>query len=138
MTQGEMFDPISADAFDVAKIGLADMREARHRWPQRLAEFYDVEFAYNRRKGMDDEAAATDAAARVFLLASYLGGRVLYIPDGDKMRIAIRDLQIQRAHGRRSVVDLAREHHMSEQQIYNIIAEQTRLVRDRLQGKLFE
>ena len=138
MSQQEMFDPIAADAFDVAKFGAADMHEARHRWPQRLVELYDVALAYNRRLGMDDDAAERDAVERTFLIADYIGGRLLYVPSGEKLRLAVRDLQIYRAHGRRSVADLARAHGLTEQQVYNIIGAQTRLVRDRLQGKLFE
>lgn len=139
MSQQEMFDPIGGDPFEVAQAGVADLMQARHRWPQRLAELYDVEFAYNqRRHGMDEAAAERDAAERVFLLASYVGGRLMYIPSSEKLRVAIRDLQIFRAAGKRSVYDLAREHVLTHQQIYNIIGEHTRLVRDRLQGKLFE
>lgn len=137
MTQTEMFDPISADAFDVAKLGAADMREARHRWPQRLAELFDVQLAYALRSGMDPETAERDATERTFLIADYIGGRLLYIPSGEKLRIAVRDLQMARAQGRVSVDDLARRHSLSQQQVYNILTEQSRLVVDRMQGKLF-
>ncbi len=91
---------------------------------------------------MDEEVAARDATKRVFLIASYVGGRLLYIPDGDKLRIAVRDLHIfrthARTHGRRSVSDLAREHGLTDQQIYNVIAEESRRLRSKIQLKLFE
>lgn len=138
MSQQEMFDPMGGDPWDVARVSAADMREARHRWPQTLADLFDVIYAYNRRVGMADDTAERDATERTFLIADYIGPRMMYLPSGDKLRMAVRDLCIFRNPAHRDVFELARIHKMSVQQVYNIIGEQTRLVRDRLQGKLFE
>lgn len=138
MNQQEMFDPMGGDPWDVARASATDMREARHRWPQTLADLFDVLFAYNRRAGMDEAAAERDATERTFLLADYIGPRMVYLPSGEKLRLAVRDLSIFRNPAHRDVFELARLHKMTVQQVYNIIAEQTRLVRDRMQGKLFE
>lgn len=138
MSQQEMFDPMGGDPWDVARVSAADMLAARHRWPQTLADLFDVTYAYNRRIGMTDDAAERDAIERAFLIADYIGPRAVYLPSGEKLRIAVRDLCIFRNPAHREVFELAHLHKLSVQQVYSIIAEQTRLVRDRLQGKLFD
>ena len=120
---GELFDALTCDPLDLIERAGDDLPEL-HRWPRRMAELFDIEFAYSKRCGMDDDAAARDASARVILLCDYMGGGgPMYLPRGDALRAAVRDSQLYRRNNGRNLEDLARE--------------KKRRVR-RMQGRLFE
>lgn len=131
----ELFDAMSCDPADLVDKGNVSAID-KAKWPERLRELFDINLAYNRRLGMDDEQAAKDAAERVVLVAAYAGGRGIYLPNSDSLRRAVRDAQIHALQGR-DIEWLSRHFKLTPAQIYAIIAEQTRLVRDRIQGKLF-
>lgn len=134
----DMFDPIDADPVDVLDRGMAAMVDARKRWPERLQELFDVEMAINKRRGMVEAIGIRDAGERVFAIASYLGGRQIYLPNAEKLRVAVRDAQISRLSEAIPVAEIARRFHLTETQVYCIAkAEKERLIA-KLQGRLFE
>lgn len=110
------------------------------KWPKTLAEAVDVLYADNVRRGMEDAAAIAEAQRAVLVLANHLGGRPVYWPRGDALRIALRDREIYlRAEkvGGRNKEELAREHNLIVRSIEKIIAEQYALGIRRRQGQLF-
>ncbi|MBN9795675.1 positive regulator of late transcription, partial [Pseudonocardia sp. TMWB2A] len=70
-------------------------------------------------------------------LAEYMGGRSLYIPRGDALKIAIRDAEIFRVANRRNIRQLSRRHNVSERHIWRILNRQQRLHVRKLQPDLF-
>jgi len=133
--QGEMFDALTCDP--VIERG-GEVLADKARWPQRLIELYDVLFAYARKAGFDDEAAARDASARAVLIADYLGGSVVYLPRGDALRKAVRDSEAYHRHDGPNTEQLAREYGISTTQFYGLLARERRRRTRVLQGKLFE
>lgn len=135
----DMFgDAMTCDPADLVARGGAAARDTS-KWPQRMVELFDIQYHYNiKTLGQDEEAAAKDAAERVVLIAGYLGGRMLYLPRGDELRRHLRNSTMFKLAGRLSHAQLATAYRLTERQVYDILEEQTRLFRDRFQGKLFE
>lgn len=71
-------------------------------------------------------------------LANYLGGIQTYIPRNEKLQTMLRNIAIYNASSKgASVSKLAREHGLTDMQIYTIIKEQTLAERARRQFNLF-
>lgn len=71
-------------------------------------------------------------------LANYLGGIQTYIPRNEKLQTMLRNIAIYNANNKGSSVSkLAREHGLTDMQIYTIIKEQTLAERARRQFNLF-
>lgn len=111
-----------------------DIADAK--WAPLLAELLQVlESAYVRR-GMSAETAFGLARASVLEIAEHLGGRVAYLPRGERIRLALRDAEIYRRCNGRNHEALAIEHTMSTIHIYRICKQQRRLHVGQMQGCL--
>lgn len=137
MPQAEMFDALTCDPLDLIERG-GDVLTDRTRWPQRLAELYDVLYAYNQRLGMNPDSGSRDAAERAILLADYLGGSVIYLPRGDVLRRSVRDAEAFRRHTGNNTELLAREYGMTTTKFYELLAREKRRRVRQMQGRLFE
>jgi Mor family transcriptional regulator len=126
--QKKLFDPLQADVDDILA-HLEDVDRGNPRaWPQTLAELVDV-FAdhLQRRKGHASEAARKEAQDLTVVLATYFGGRQIYLPRNEKLRLALRDKQIWRAFDGKNIDLLEKRWRLTRQQVYNIIAQQRAL-----------
>lgn len=103
-------------------------------WPRTLAELVDVYVNHFLRLGRDRTAALAEAQAVIIVLAHHFGGRVVYIPRDDKLRLALRDARIWREHDGRNVRQLADHYELTTAQIYSILREQ-RVIRRRQSTK---
>lgn len=94
-------------------------------WPELLDELVDVCTAVLEergvRRGNDAEA---EAQALVLAIAQYVGGTRIYIPTGERVRIAIRDLTIWRTYDGTNVRLLARQYGLTETRVYQILVDQ--------------
>jgi len=117
---------------------MGDRVPPAHQWPPLLAELFDVLFAYNKRQGIDEETAAIDARDRCVLLAGYFGGRMMYIPTGEKLQNALRDAVIWHEFKGNNQNELAEKYGLTVVRIYQILAEQRALCVKERQGRLFE
>ncbi len=113
-----------------------DDPEILKKWPQGLADMLTVIEAALVRDGQPTETARQQAFLAVRALASYAGGRSLYVPKGEQLDIALRDRQIWEQHNGHNVDALARRYHLTEVQIYSILARQRKLARRRVQPDL--
>lgn len=122
----------------VAGAALADIPEDK--WPQLLADLLSVLEALFRKRGFEAAAAFELAAASVIAIGEYLGGRVAYIPRGDRLIKAVRDAQIWRKFDGRpeTVCRLADEHKLTVVSVYAILKAQRALHVRKLQGRLFD
>jgi Mor family transcriptional regulator len=135
--QHTMLDALTCDPLDLIEHAGDDMPN-RARWPEKMAELFDIEYSYNTKQGMSEDDAAADAAARVILICDYLGGSVTYLPRGDTLRQAVRDSAAYRRHTGRNTESLARELGITTTNFYALLArERKRRVR-KMQGRLFE
>lgn len=94
-------------------------------WPELLDELIDVCTAVLEDRGVRrGDAAEAEAQAIVLAIAQYVGGTRIYIPTGERVRIAIRDLKIWRAYDGTNVRLIAREHGLTETRVYQILVDQ--------------
>lgn len=136
--QLQLLDPMTCDVMDLLLEHHAALPPPG-RWPPLLRQMVDVMATYNERAlKMTPKQAADDAIERVVLVANYLGGRFVYLPRGDALRVAARDALIYRLSNRMPVHQLATLFGLGEHIVYRILAREKALEVDRLQGKLFE
>lgn len=135
MSQEELFDPMHCDVVELLD-HLPDI-DTKHAWPKMLADLVDISSHRLSRMGHDDETALAEAKAIVIAIAEFLGGRMLYLPRNESLRLALRDNLIWKELGKLSVPALADKHELTPMQVYNIIREQRALHRGRVQRSLF-
>jgi len=127
---------LSLDALD----GMTDVLKQRKNWPQLLSDFVDLFFAELVRQGMSDDKAIISATKLVYVLGNYFGGRVCYIPSGEKLKQAIRDKKIFMSYLRSNgnITSIAKKYSLTDSHIYSIIREQSALHRKKHQPDLFK
>ena len=135
MSQEELFDPMRCDIVELLD-HLPDI-DTKHAWPKMLADLVDIVTHRLRRLGRDDETTLLEAQAVIISIAEFLGGRMLYLPRNESLRLALRDNLIWKELGKLSVPALADKNHLTPMQVYNIIREQRALHRGRVQRELF-
>lgn len=111
--------------------------ELTHRWPERLAELFNVLQSELARNGVDEEGSLRLAAKCSGAIAWYLGGRATYLPTGETLKAALRDNLIFAEFNGRNIEQLSRQHGLSHPAIYKIIARQRAVLSHRLQPDLF-
>lgn len=113
----------SADALDGASL----TELPKDKWPPLLAEIFDANVDAFRRAGHGDDAERL-AGIGVGATAFQVGGRVVYIPRGDRLKIALRDMAMHAQWDRHGDVQrVAREFNVTEPTAYRVIAEQYKL-----------
>jgi len=139
-TASDMF-PLPEDGFsiDAAAEALRDVPEKN--WPPLLVNMVAVIEARFKRKGMSDDAAFAEAVEIVMLLANYFGGRNVYLPKGELLRTAMRDLKLWRRYCVKETAEMVRELAgdigVSDIHMYAILARQRELHLRKIQGRLF-
>jgi Mor family transcriptional regulator len=118
---------------------MTDVITIRKNWPRLLSEFVDLFCAELARQGMSNEKAIVTATKLVCVLGNYFGGRVCYIPTGERLKQAIRDnrifLDYQISDG--NVAVLAKKYNLTDSHVYSIIREQLALHRKKYQPDMF-
>lgn len=112
--------------------------ELVNRWPSLLVEVIDVMQAELLRQQVEEENAKLTACKLAGVLAHYFGGKSFYLPAGDKIKEALRDVQIYRDFDGKNVPDLVKKYRLSESTIYAILRQQRSLQRKRHQMDLFQ
>lgn len=113
------------------------MGELTHRWPERMAELFNVLQSELARNGVDEEGSLRLAAKCSGAIAWYLGGRATYLPTGETLKAALRDNLIFAEFNGRNIEQLSRKHGLSHPAIYKIVARQRSLLAHRLQPDMF-
>jgi len=111
--------------------------EILKKWPQGLTDMLMVIEAAHLRAGDDKATARTRAFRAVRALAQFAGGRSFYIPKGEALDRALRDRELWERFDGSNVSELATWAHLTEVQVYAILAEQRKLARARIQPGLF-
>lgn len=112
--------------------------EIMHKWPSTLAEIIDILTCELVRQGENSDNAKSKAAKLTGVMAHYFGGKSVYLPTGDVLKDALRNVQIYHDFDGRNVSELVSKYRLSESHIYAILREQRALLRKRYQRDLFE
>ncbi|BCV39984.1 Mor transcription activator family protein [Shewanella algae] len=80
---------------------------------------------------------AVVAEALATTLSSYLGGQDLYIPKGERLNVALRNIRIWREFKDNNLEQLCRLYGLSERRVSQIVAEQRTAFVARKQRGLF-
>lgn len=109
------------------------------RWAPQLTELVAYIEALFQRLRMAPEAAFKLAREVVMEMAHAFGGRTVYLPRGDRLKIALRDAEIWRRYTGKpeQIEQFARELGVTTIHVYAILAKQRKLHLGRLQGSLF-
>lgn len=100
--------------------------ECRKKWPKDMLALIALFQRALKRHGIDEKQACGFAHVLLAELADYCGGRNIYIPRGEKLKRAIRDVDLFRDfndHGMK-VKELAIKYKITMQHVYRIINEQ--------------
>ena len=101
-------------------------------WPSLLATLVCVIEALFKRRGRTPDLASIEARAVVMALSEYLGGRMIYLPRGDRLKTALRDVHIAAQLGNeKTAADLALDHKLTASQVYRIARKQRAIGRAR-------
>lgn len=124
--------PDDSDQLDPNKI-LASMNDPTvlARWEGTLGAMVKIA-EIELGKALNDDQRATDLAQRViFAVCEHLGGSVMYLPRGTRLKNAIRDVAIYRDWREHGIIpaDLVGKYTLSSQTIYAIINRQRALHR---------
>lgn len=112
--------------------------ELLKKWPQGLTDMIMVIEAAMARRGASRDQARRVAFVAVRALSQFAGGRSFYIPKGEALDRALRDRELWERFDGSNVSELATWAHLTEVQVYAILAEQRKLARRRVQPELFE
>lgn len=108
-------------------------------WAPQLTELVAFLEALFKRRRMDAEEAFELAREVVMEQAHAFGGRTMYLPRGDKLKVALRDAKLWRRYSGKpeQIEQFARELGLTTIHVYTIMAKQRKLHLGRLQGSLF-
>lgn len=127
----ELF-PDDSDQLDPNKI-LAHMNDPTvlARWEGTLGDMVRIAEAELRKALNDDPNSAQLARVVIYEVCQHLGGGVMYLPRGARLKRAMRDADLYkdwREHGIKPA-DLVGKYELSSQTVYDIIARQRALHR---------
>ncbi len=105
------------------------------RWPATLQSLCEVLRVTLESEQVANANQLSEAMARA--LSSYLGGRDLYMPNGTRLKTALRDIRIWREFKGDNLEQLAHTYSLTERRVSEIIAEQRAAFVARKQRKLF-
>jgi len=112
--------------------------EAKRKWPKDLVALLDIYQAALVRLGYSAEQSSKIAHALISELAVYCGGRYIYLPKGDALEKAIRDVRLFNdwRDNQHTPDMLVRKYKISLQHVYRIIDEQRKYHINKIQPQL--
>jgi len=141
MSREEQDDLLGDESFSESLLEHLDEipRDIQRKWPKDLAALIDIYEASLKRQGLDNALARRLAHFLLAELANYCGGRHIYLPKGDRLKHAIRDVDLFRDWRDRGLSPdhLAGKYKISVQHVYRILNEQRTLHLRRVQPDLF-
>ena len=111
--------------------------EIEDAWPQLLLDMLLVVQAAYTDIGAQPEQARELAFVAMRALAHYHGGRTFYLPRGDKLEQALRDVRMWDEFNGKNIGELCTRYKLTEQRVYQVLAEQRALRQRKIQPALF-
>lgn len=106
----------------------------RQRWPSTLQSLSEVLNSELKRANINNPHLADKLT---IALGHYFGGRDIYIPTGNKLKLALRNIAIWREFNGRNIEQLAARYQLTERQITQVVKEQRQAEMQRRQRNLF-
>ena len=106
------------------------------KWPPLLAELVSVMESAFTRDGMPAQAATDQAIAAALAVGEYLGGKLVYIPRGDRLRTALRHAKAWRLWRGDNIEEIMTFLDVCQVRAYKVLSEQRELHRGKSQGRL--
>jgi len=106
-----------------------------HRWPSTLQSLSALMQVTLKKHGISNADRISEDLATG--LSLYFGGRDMYIPNGESLKKALRDIKIWNEFKGNNLEQLSREYGLTERRISEIIAEQRAVLVARKQRRLF-
>ena len=123
MSMTDQFDPIRG----------YDLKTIKKHWHGTLADLCDCLTATFERMRPAPSEPRRLAEVVVLSISEYVGGRAVYLPRGDKLKIALRNDLIYRDYKKGiGIRDLVGMYRLTEQSIYKIISDQRTIRREKL------
>lgn len=137
MSQNELFNFEDEDLEhlleNLDKVDIDDPKA----WPQTLSDMVLVVNNHlTSRLGYEKSKAIKLTKEVVTVIAHYLGGRQTYLPRDDKLKLALRDIEIWHDFTGHNTNQLASKHGLTVTQMYAIIQTQRNLNLRRIQPEL--
>lgn len=107
------------------------------KWPPLLAELVGVLEAALVREGVPQKPALEQALASALAVGEYLGGKLVYIPRGDRLRTALKHAKAWRTWRGDNIEEIMDLLGVCQVRAYKVLAEQRELHRGKSQGQLF-
>lgn len=112
--------------------------EIEDAWPQLLVDMLLVMQTAFQDVGAKPDQARELAITGMRALAIYHGGRTFYLPRGDKLEQALRDARMWDEFNGKNVGALCTRYKLTEQRVYQVLAEQRTLRARKIQPVLFD
>lgn len=106
-----------------------------HRWPSTLQSLSALMQVTLTKHGISNADRISEDLATG--LSLYFGGRDVYIPNGDSLKKALRDIKIWREFKGNNLEQLSRDYGLTERRVSEIVAEQRAAFVARKQRRLF-
>lgn len=113
--------------------------EAKRKWPKDLVALLDIYHSSLDRLGYAGDDSTRIAHTLISELAVYCGGRYIYLPKGDALEKAIRDVRLfaDWRDNQHTPEMLVSKYKISLQHVYRIINEQRKYHLNKIQPCLF-
>ncbi|WP_133182297.1 Mor transcription activator family protein [Shewanella decolorationis] len=106
-----------------------------HRWPSTLQSLSALMQVTLKKHGVSNADRISEDLATG--LSLYFGGRDMYIPNGESLKKALRDIKIWNEFKGNNLEQLSRDYGLTERRISEIVAEQRAAYVARKQRRLF-
>lgn len=107
-------------------------------WPQELVAVVQVLEASFIREGVPADSAANLAITGALALGEYRGGKMLYLPRGDRLRTALKHAKAWRIWRGNNIEEIMELLDVTQIRAYAVLAEQRALHVGKIQGGLFK
>ncbi|GGY97025.1 Mor transcription activator family protein [Shewanella fodinae] len=108
---------------------------AVRRWPANLQSLCELLRSALQNRGVGEMDVLAEHLAT--LNGNYLGCRNMYIPSGERLKVAQRDIRIWREFKGNNMEQLSRQYGLSERLVSQIVAEHRTVFVARKQRRLF-
>lgn len=119
----------------LASLNEDERSEFIRRWPANLQSLCELLRSALQTRGVGEADVLAEHLAT--LIGNYLGGRDMYIPSGERLKVALRDIRIWREFKGNNLEQLSRQYGLSERRVSQIVAEQRTAFVARKQRRLF-
>ncbi|MGQ3663273.1 Mor transcription activator family protein [Citrobacter braakii] len=90
-------------------------------WPGVLGDLLAVMRSELTRTGMNDDRAHELAGRLAMAIGVYMGGRNLYLPTGESLKLAVRDMLIYAEFNGRNFKFLLKKYRLTKSTLYDVL-----------------